>query len=237
MGERVGRSGRHTYATIGVLDCEWRKEVYSVSLLHCSSPDTGDLPMTLQKRDTDFHTYAEYLTWPDSRNDELIDGVAYVREPPAPAWTHQRVVGEVYHQIASALEDKPGYVCVAPVDVRLAKGTEDDGLIATVVQPDVLIVCDPQKIDPLGVRGAPDWVGEVLSPSTASYDRTVKVPVYERAGVREVWLIDPANLTTTIYRLEAGRYADPIRVELKGRTSLTAVPGVTIDWNRLLAKI
>jgi Uma2 family endonuclease len=87
------------------------------------------------------------------------------------------------------------------------------------------------------VRGAPDWVAEVLSPSTTSYDQSVKLPAYERAGVREVWLVHPMNRTLIIYRLEAGRYRRGSILELKGQTPLTAIPDVTIDWNRIVAKI
>jgi Uma2 family endonuclease len=106
-----------------------------------------------------------------------------------------------------------------------------------VVQPDVLIVSDPKKVDARGVRGAPDWVAEVLSPSTASHDQTVKLSAYERAGVREVWLVDPIERKLTLFRLGAGHYGRPAILELKGRTPLTAVPGVTIDWTRVLAKM
>jgi Uma2 family endonuclease len=121
--------------------------------------------------------------------------------------------------------------------VRLPKSNEEDDQVDTVVQPDVLIVSDLKKLDARGVRGAPDWVAEVLSPSTARHDRTLKLSAYERAGVREVWLIDPVDRTLTIYQLEAGYYGRALTLELNGRTQLTAVPGVTIDWARVLAKM
>jgi Uma2 family endonuclease len=193
--------------------------------------------MTILKRDTHYHTYADYLTWSRTYGDELINGTAYVREPPSPSWLHQGIVGELYRQAANALEDKLCRVCVAPLDVRLPKSTEEDDQVDTVVQPDVLIVSDLKKVDARGMRGAPDWVAEVLSPSTARHDQTVKLSAYERAGVREVWLIDPVDRTLTIYQLEAGYYGRPSTLELKGRASLTAVPGVTIDWARVLAKM
>jgi Uma2 family endonuclease len=193
--------------------------------------------MTVLKRDTHYHTYADYLTWSRTYGDELIDGTAYVREPPSPARSHQEIVGELYRQAANALEDKPCRVYVAPFDVRLPRSTEEDDQVDTVVQPDVLIVSDLKKVDARGVRGAPDWVAEVLSPSTGRHDQTVKLAAYERAGVREVWLIDPIDRTLTIYPLEAGYYGHATIVELTGQTQLTAVPGVTIDWARVLAKM
>lgn len=191
--------------------------------------------MALPLRDTLHHTYADYLTWSDGERNELIDGVAYVKEPPAPSRSHQELVGELHFQVKLALEGKPCRTYVAPFDVRLPKCEEADDCIDTVVQPDVLIVRDLSKLDDRGMRGAPDWIAEVLSPSTASHDRTIKVPVYERAGVRELWLVHPADWTVTIYRLEDGHYARPVILELKGRTAIGAIPGVSIDWDRLSA--
>jgi Uma2 family endonuclease len=193
--------------------------------------------MTLLNRYTRHYTYADYLTWPDSQPGELIDGTVYVREPPAPSPSHQEIVVELCRQAGNALKDKPFRVYVAPFDVRLPKSSEEDDQIDTVVQPDVLIVCEPHRIDARGLRGAPDWIAEVLSPSTAGHDQILKLPAYERAGVREVWFIHPIDHTLAIYRLEAGQYRRPTVLELKGQTQLTAVPSVTIDWDEALAKI
>jgi Uma2 family endonuclease len=193
--------------------------------------------MAVLKRDTDHHTYADYLIWSRSYGDELVNGTAYVREPPSPTRSHQEIVGEIHHQIAGALEGKSARVYVAPFDVRLPRSTEDDDLVDTVVQPDVLIVSDLRKVDARGVRGAPDWLAEVLSPSTAAHDQAVKLPAYERAGVREVWLIHPIDLTVAIYKLEAGGYGRATVLELKGQTQLTAVASVTIDWDRVVARM
>jgi len=193
--------------------------------------------MTLPRRDTQYHTYGEYLTWPDDRREELIDGVAYIKEPPAPTRVHQKLLGDLHYQLRAALEGKPYDIYLAPFDVRLPKADEADEDVDTVVQPDVLIVCDRTKFDERGMRGAPDWVAEVLSPSTASHNQTVKLPVYERAGVREAWFVDPRNRTLMIYRLDGGRYARPAILELKGQTSLSAIPGLHVDWDRLLSQL
>jgi Uma2 family endonuclease len=147
------------------------------------------------------------------------------------------IVGDVYRQIATALEDKPCRVCIAPSDIRLPKSTEEDDDVDTVVQPDIFIVSDLRNVDARGLRGAPDWLAEVLSPGTARHDQVTKLPAYERAGVREVWLINPMDRTLSIYRLEAGHYGRATVLELKGCTQLTAVEGVSIDWDCVLAKI
>ena len=193
------------------------------------------MPLTL--RDTQHHTYGEYLTWPEDQRAELIDGIAYIREPPSPSVTHQGLVFELAFQVRAALDGKPCRVYVAPLDVRLPKHDEADEQIDTVLQPDVFIVCDRHRLDKRGLRGAPDWLAEVLSPGTVRHDQMVKLPIYERAGVSEVWYVDPAELMLTIYRLEDGRYGRPAILELKGQTALTAVPAVTIDWDHLLAQL
>ncbi len=181
------------------------------------------------------YTYADYLKWPGERCYELIDGVAYVKEPPAPSPLHQGVAGELYYQLRASLGQGPCRVYSAPFDVRLPKSGDVDAKTETVVQPDLLIVRDVRRIDSRGLRGAPDWVAEILSPSTAAHDQVVKLPTYESAGVGEVWLVSPVDHTVAIYRLENGRYGRPIIQKLRGQTTLSAVPGVCVDWDLLVS--
>ncbi len=188
--------------------------------------------------DTRHHyTYSDYLTWPDDVRYELIDGVAYLMAP-APTLEHQDIAGEIYRQLANALEGKPCRPYVAPVDVRLPKGNEADEAVDTVVQPDVIVVCDQGKLDRRGVRGAPDFVVEVLSPSTAFHDHKRKREVYERAGVKEYWLVDPVERTIHIYRLdENGRYGKPDVREMKGETPVGVLGEVVIRWDALVERL
>ncbi len=178
---------------------------------------------------SEHYTYADYLAWPEDQRYELIDGVAYAMAP-APTRSHQLVVVELSRQLATALQASPCQTFVAPFDVRLPHAGEADDRVDTVVQPDVLVVCDPAKVDERGVRGAPDWVAEVLSPVSAGHDQIVKLAAYERAGVREYWLLHPTDRILTIYRLEAGRYGRPEIREMKGTAPIGVLPGVTIDF-------
>ncbi|MBS0419526.1 MAG: Uma2 family endonuclease [Proteobacteria bacterium] len=193
--------------------------------------------MTVLKRDSQQHTYSDYLMWSRTSGDELLDGTAYVKEPPSPTWSHQSIIVELSYQIRRALEGTHWRVCIAPLDVRLPKSDEPDDEVDTVVQPDVFITGDVGKVDSRGLRGAPDWLAEVLSPGTARYDRRRKIPVYERAGVPEVWLIDFNQRTAAIYRLSAGHYGPPTIVGLQGKTQLTVVPEVTIHWEPIIAQV
>ena len=195
----------------------------------------GNTLAFMRQRDVQHHTYADYLIWSADSGNEVIDGIAYVREPPSPSRSHQELVLELGRQISNLLAGKSVRAYVAPLDVRLPKVGDADDQIDTVVQPDVFIVCDLRKLDERGMSCAPDWIAEALSPSTAKYDRTTKLRAYERAGVPEVWLIDPADRTVAIHRIVAGRYTQPAVLELESRTAMAAVPGVSIDWDCLLA--
>ena len=192
--------------------------------------------MGLALRTEKHYTYADYLQWPDDTRYELIDGEAF-RMAPTPLIEHQEIAGEVYCQLANQLDGQPCRPYIAPVDVRLPRADEADAAIDTVVQPDVLVVCDPHKIDRRGVRGAPDWVLEVLSPSTAAHDQIAKRRTYERAGVREYWLVHPGDRTLTVYVLDNGQYGRPEIYELKDATPIGVLPGVSIAWDALVERL
>jgi Uma2 family endonuclease len=185
-------------------------------------------------RKSEHHTYGDYLHWGDDQRWELIDGVAYLMAP-APTWRHQELVGEIFRQLANQLVGKPCRAAISPLDVRLPKGDEADERIDTVVQPDVLIVCENDRIDRRGVRGAPSFVLEVLSPSSASHDQIRKRRVYERAGVAEFWLLHPIDGVLTIYRRtpDATGFAAPDIVEASGVIELTCVPDTRVDFDGL----
>lgn len=178
------------------------------------------------------YTYRDYLTWPDDFRCELIDGKIYLMTP-APLLAHQDVAGEIFTQAKLALRGKSCRAFIAPVDVRLPSHAEVDENTDVVVQPDVFVVCDVGKLDRRGVRGAPDWVVEVLSPSTAGKDQIEKRRIYERHGVLEYWLVHPTDRILTIYRLINGEFGKPDIYPLEGQTPVAVLPGVTIDWNEL----
>ena len=157
----------------------------------------------------DSYTYGDYSKWPDGERWELIDGVPY-NMSPAPSRSHQKILGEFFKQIAVYLTGKTCEVYIAPFDVLLPRGDEIDEQIDTVVQPDLVVVCDRKKLDERGCKGAPDLVVEVLSPGTAGKDMKTKLFLYERVGVKEYWIADPSNKTVQVYQLETGgRFGRP----------------------------
>jgi Uma2 family endonuclease len=183
-----------------------------------------------QSAPTERHfTYGDYRRWPDDERWELIDGRPF-NMSPAPTRLHQKLVLEIARQLGNQLEDGPCEVYVAPFDVRLADGDESDEEVANVVQPDVIVICDPTKLDDAGCRGAPDWIVEVLSRSTAVKDQTEKLALYERHGVREYWLVHPTDQVLTIYRLQDGAYGRPLIGPLAGESECAAVRGLRVRW-------
>lgn len=178
------------------------------------------------------YTYADYLSWPDDFRCELLEGKVYMMSP-APSVRHQDMVGEVFFQLKKQLKGKSCQPLVSPLDVRLPKLGRKRDDEETVVQPDVLVVCDSSKLDERGVNGAPDWVIEVLSPKTASKDQIQKRRLYEAAGVREYWIVHPIDGVLTIYTLHNGLYAAPDILELQGLTASRILPQVVMDWDEL----
>jgi len=107
---------------------------------------------------------------------------------------------ELSRQFATYLGGSSCRVYAAPFDVRLPEGDEDEDRICTVVQPDIVIVCDRSKLDDAGCKGAPDLIVEISSPSTARKDMKEKLLLYERHGVREYWIVEPIARTAQVFR-------------------------------------
>ncbi len=192
--------------------------------------------MALAFKNTQHYNYGDYLTWSDDVQYELIDGEAFMMSP-APDLAHQEVAGEIYFQVRQALQGKPCRAFMAPVDVRLPKHNEADEQIDSVVQPDLFVVCNSNKLDKRGVRGAPDWIVEVLFPSTASRDQITKRNLYEHHGVGEYWLVHPVDRVLTIYRLENGEYGKPVLSSLEGQTTVGILPEIVISWDELVERL
>lgn len=148
----------------------------------------------------------------------------------SPSDIHQEVSGELFRQLANHLLGKRCKVSPAPLDVRLFEGQGDSPEeVDTVVQPDLLVVCDPKKVDRRGVHGAPDLVVEILSESTRRSDRWTKFRMYQQAGVQEYWIVDPAAHVVSVHVLEEGAYPSPAVYQRDSLLPATVLEGCQID--------
>ncbi|HHY27810.1 MAG TPA: Uma2 family endonuclease [Desulfitobacterium dehalogenans] len=177
-------------------------------------------------------TYVDYLTWPEDTPVELIEGIPYAMT--APTRIHQEIVGEVFRQIANYLLEKPCKVYTAPFDVRLIQVKAKDDDIMNVVQPDITIICDREKLDDKGCLGSPDVIMEVVSPSSVAKDYIKKLNLYEKHSVQEYWLIHPVDKIVMVYRLEnAGKYARPTAYPFEEKVPVGVFEDLSISLEKI----
>lgn len=148
------------------------------------------------KKEQGTYTVDDLECLPEGRLVELIDGVLYDRA--APTLTHQEIIKSMFRSFDSFIDARKGpcRVCFAPVDVYLDCDKKTDLL------PDLFVVCDKSKLSDDGVNGPPDFILEVISPSTEHKDKIVKAIKYLESGVREYWIIDPYRKQLIVYRYE-----------------------------------
>lgn len=178
------------------------------------------------------YSYADYLTWEEGERLELIDGKIF-NMSPAPSRKHQEILRELATAFSVFLRGKECKAFFAPFDVRLLTENKQDRDINNVIQPDLSIVCDQNKLDDQGCNGAPDMIIEVISPSSVKLDRWKKYLLYEKAGVKEFWLVDPVNESVEMHLLLDGHYEFQ-GVFTKGDTiSVHVLPGLDLDLNQV----
>lgn len=175
-------------------------------------------------------TYADYKTFELAEGErfELIFGEAFAMS--APGAKHQEILGAIFNQIYNYLAGKSCKVYPAPFDVRLFY--REDETDNTVVQPDITIICDEKKRGPEGCRGAPDMVIEILSPSNTLTEMERKLKLYQEAGIREYWIVNPENNFVTVYRFQEGKI-----LFYSYKKDITAPVGIFPDLNINLEQV
>ena len=170
-------------------------------------------------------TIEDIFALPRGERAELLNGVVYYMAPPSR--THQRIVTEVSRKIGNFIEAHHGEceVNVSPFAVFLY---DDD---SAYVEPDVVVVCDSDKLRDDGCHGAPDLVIEVVSPSSITLDYMIKFGEYQRAGVREYWIVDPSKSSVRVYNFSTG-YTDDFSFSEEVKVGI--FEGLAMTINELL---
>ncbi|HEU5140983.1 MAG TPA: Uma2 family endonuclease [Bacillales bacterium] len=179
------------------------------------------------------YTYTDYLEWPEGERVELIDGQP-VYMSPAPSRKHQVVSRELIRKFGNYLDGNRCEVFDAPFDVRLFAEARENDEVENVVQPDLVVFCDPEKLDDKGGKGTPDLVIEILSTSTAKIDKLTKKSLYEKAGVKEYWVVDPVHELLEVYLLkDDGKYGEYQLYSKEDTVPVNIFPDLTIDLDKI----
>lgn len=147
------------------------------------------------------YTEDDYYNLPENVRAELIDGQIYYMS--APSRIHQEILMFLSKTIANYIDSKKGPCKVYPAPFAVKLFSEDD---KNVVEPDISVICDPNKLTDRGCTGAPDWIMEIVSSGNSSHDYVRKLNLYMDAGVREYWIVDPIKKTVFVYHLEETKF-------------------------------
>ena len=188
----------------------------------------------VEEPDSSFtYTYADYLQWKFEERLELFRGKIF--KLSAPNTRHQDISRNILVPIALFLKMKPCKVFAAPFDVRLpVKNKKKDDEVITVVQPDICVICDQTKIDSRGCCGAPDLVVEILSPGNSKKEIRLKHELYEEAGVKEYWIVNPEEENIVVFILNEEGELSGLKMYASGDTIQSiAVPGLNINLSEI----
>ena len=185
-------------------------------------------------QDNKKYTYADYLTWPEDERWEIIDGIPYMQA--APSWQHQAVSAALLTQFYNYLAGKPCQVFASPFDLRLPDGNEKDEETTFVVQPDIVVVCDKSGLKGSGYHGTPALIIEISSPSTTKNDKIWKFNKYEKAGVKEYWIVEPEGKIVSVFTLQENiRYGRPETYAEVDKIKVMVFPELIIDLTPVFA--
>ena len=183
------------------------------------------------KKEEEYYTYSDVLEWDEDFRAELLDGEIIMMAPPSRI--HQGVITQLILQIGNYLQGKKCKLYPAPFAVRLfpQRDNSDD----TFFEPDLMVVCDHAKLDDKGCNGPPDLVMEIVSPSSAKYDRIYKFRKYQKAGVREYWIVDPETKSVQVCILEGDHYAASVYDETE-KAPVFVLKGCEVDLQAVFAE-
>jgi len=170
------------------------------------------------------YSYSNYLNWLFPERVELIKGKIF-KMSPAPSSIHQEVIGNIFLKLGNFLHKQHCKVFISPFDVRFPKESKNDQDVYTVLQPDICVICDRNKIDARGCIGAPDLVVEILSLGNTKMELLHKYRVYEEFGVKEYWVVSQSDQNMLIYTLKEGKFYPSKIFTLGEKITSSILPG------------
>ena len=180
------------------------------------------------------YTYKDYLTFDENERIEIIDG-EIINMSPVPSRAHQEIIMEIAAEIRNYIKSNNGPCKVYPAPFDVILKNDDDEVINSknIVQPDISVVCDKNKLTEKGCTGSPDMIVEVISPYNPSNDYVRKLNLYEKFKVKEYWIVNPIRRSMLVYVLTENGYDAPITYTFSDKVKVNIYDNLEIDFNSI----
>lgn len=190
--------------------------------------------MAINPIDNKIYTYDDYLKFPEDTIVEIIDGKISAMSP-APSRIHQKIIMDISYKIRQYIENNNGpcEVYPAPFDVILKNDDEEIGSSKNIVQPDISVICDKNKLTDKGCTGSPDMIVEIISPSNSRDDYVKKLNLYEQFKVKEYWIVNPIKKNILVYILNDKGYDMPDMYTFNDKVKVNIYNDLEIDFKSL----
>lgn len=176
-----------------------------------------------------FYTLEDIYKLPDGTRAELIEGQIFYMAPPST--THQRILSFLHLEIGEYIRENHGSCEIFPAPFAVFLPLKNTDKETEYLEPDISVICDPDKLDEKGCHGAPDWVIEIVLPSSKRMDYYTKLSLYLNAGIREYWIVDPIKRTVVVYHMEENE--GPAIYSFKNCIPAAIYDNLTIDFSKL----
>lgn len=181
------------------------------------------------------YTYADLMLTEENERIELIYGKPFFKPSGFPT-LHQTLSREIFMGLVNHV--KRGELLMGPLAIRLFEQEgEEQWQVDTVVEPDIIMLCDGHEFDDLGYRGGPDFIVEILADFSLEHDRRTKYELYQKAGVREYWIADPESETIAVHTLEDGLYCAPAVYTSSSTIPISVLDGVSLDLKPIFDEV
>lgn len=190
--------------------------------------------MSINPIDNQIYTYDDYLKFADDEVVEIIDGRISAMSP-APSRIHQKIIMDISYKIRQYIENNNGpcEVYAAPFDVVLKNDDEEVGSSKNIVQPDISVICDKNKLTDKGCTGSPDMIVEVVSPFNPRNDYIKKLNLYEQFKIKEYWIVNPMKKNILVYTLSENGYDAPTSYTFDDKVKVNIYNDLEIDFKSL----
>jgi Uma2 family endonuclease len=190
--------------------------------------------MFINAAENKIYTYKDYLKFADDEVIEIINGRIFAMSP-APSRIHQKLIMDISAKIWNYINSNKGIceVYPAPFDVILKRDDEDVKNSKNIVQPDISVICDKNKLTDKGCFGSPDMIVEVVSPFNPRNDYIKKLSLYEEYKVKEYWIVNPMQKVVVVYTLEEGVYGAPLFYTFNDEIKVGIFENLKIDFKSL----